>query len=56
MEDQDFEMTNILFSQKLRNYGEKISYEEASLLSAIPVSKGDVKNLIKKEKKFTYLM
>ena len=51
MEEQNFEMTNILFTQELRNYGEKISSDEASLVSMIPVSKEDVKKFIEGEKK-----
>ena len=51
MEEQNFEMTNILFTQELRNYGEKISSDEASSVSTIPVSKEDVKKFIEGEKK-----
>ena len=51
MEEQNFEMTNILFTQELRNYGEKIFSDEASLVSMIPVSKEDVKKFIEGEKK-----
>ena len=51
MEEQNFEMTNILFTQELRNYGEKISSDETSLVSTIPVSKEDVKKFIEGEKK-----
>ena len=51
MEEQNFEMTNILFTQEFRDCGEKISSDEASSVSMIPVSKEDVKKFIEGEKK-----